>query len=41
MNSTINNIDFQGQNFYIGLDVHKKNWSVTIRTLNVKMRTLQ
>ena len=39
MNSTINNIDFQGKNFYIGLDVHKKNWSVTIRTQNVKMRT--
>ncbi len=25
--------DFEGQKFYIGLDVHKKSWSVTVRSL--------
>ena len=24
-------ISFKGQHFFIGLDVHKKNWKVTIR----------
>lgn len=38
MNSTTKNIDFQGQNFYIGLDVHSKNWSVTIRSQNVNVK---
>jgi transposase len=28
-------IDFRGQNFFIGIDVHKKSWSVTIRSLNL------
>ena len=27
-------IDFNGQQFFIGLDVHKKSWSVTVRSLN-------
>ena len=27
-------IGFNGQNFFIGLDVHKKSWSVTVRSLN-------
>jgi transposase len=27
--------DFSGQNFYVGLDVHKKSWSVTIRSLGI------
>jgi len=26
--------DFQGQKFYIGIDVHKKSWAVTVRSLN-------
>ena len=26
-----NQINFKGQDFYIGLDVHKKSWSVAIR----------
>jgi hypothetical protein len=25
--------DFTGQDFYIGLDVHKQSWYVTIRSL--------
>ena len=26
-----NSIDFNGQKFYVGLDVHKKSWAVTVR----------
>lgn len=29
--------DFSGQNFYVGLDVHKKSWAVTIRSLNIEV----
>ena len=29
-----NAIDFKGQKFYVGLDVHKKSWSVTVRSLD-------
>lgn len=29
-----NSPDFKGQNFYVGLDVHKKSWVVTVRSLN-------
>ena len=28
-----NSIDFNGQKFYVGLDVHKKSWTVTVRSL--------
>lgn len=27
-------IDFSGQEFFVGLDVHKRSWSVTVRSLN-------
>lgn len=33
----ISPIDFSGQTFYIGLDVHKKSWSVTVRTLGMEI----
>jgi transposase len=26
--------DFRGQKFYVGIDVHKKSWAVTVRSLN-------
>jgi hypothetical protein len=26
--------DFQDQKFYVGIDVHKKSWAVTVRSLN-------
>lgn len=32
-------IDFRGQNFYCGLDTHKKNWAVTIETDNLSLKT--
>jgi len=30
-------IDFNGQKFYVGLDVHKKSWSVTVRCLGMRV----
>jgi len=30
-------IDFKGQNFYVGLDVHKKSWAVTIRSMGIQV----
>jgi transposase len=30
--------DFSGQTFYIGIDVHKKSWTVTVRTLNLEVK---
>jgi len=32
-----NSIDFKGQKFHVGLDVHKKSWAVTIRSLGIQM----
>ena len=32
-----NSSDFTGQRFYVGIDVHKKSWSVTIRSLNIQL----
>jgi len=32
-----NSIDFGGQEFYVGIDVHKKSWAVTVRTLNLEV----
>jgi transposase len=29
--------DFRGQSFFIGLDVHKTSWTVTIRSLNLHL----
>ena len=28
-------LDFKGQNFYVGIDVHLKSWTVTILTERV------
>lgn len=30
---------FDGQDFYLGLDVHHKNWKVTIRTMDMEVKT--
>ena len=32
-------IDFNGQNFYCGIDTHKKNWAVTIQTDSLVLKT--
>lgn len=31
--------DFSGQHFYIGIDTHKSNWKVTIRTRDIELKT--
>ena len=31
-------IDFRGQHFYIGLDVHKKSWAVNIRNNGLRLK---
>jgi len=32
-------LNFKGQSFFLGLDVHLKNWSVTISTRDLKLKT--
>lgn len=32
-----NRRDFKGEDFYIGLDIHKSTWSVTVRTSNLEV----
>lgn len=32
-----NSIDFDGQIFYVGLDVHKQSWAVTVRSLGIQV----
>jgi transposase len=34
-----NGIDFEGQHFFIGTDVHKKQWTVSIRHNNLTLKT--
>ena len=35
----INKLDFSNNNFYIGIDVHKKNWCVTINSQQMNLET--
>ncbi len=37
--TNISKLDFSGQHIYIGLDVHKKNWSVCILTHHFEHKT--
>ena len=32
-----NSLDFSSQKFYVGLDVHKTSWTVTVRTLGLEV----
>jgi transposase len=32
-----NSIDYKGQKFYVGLDVHKKSWAVTVRSMGIQL----
>ena len=34
-----NQIDFSNQPIFIGIDVHKKSWTVTVRATEIKMNT--
>lgn len=40
MEAQNNILDFKNQRFYIGLDVHKKQWTVTIRTNKMELKTM-
>lgn len=31
--------NFQGQKFYVGIDVHRKSWTVTVRSLNLHLQS--
>jgi transposase len=35
--SIIKSTNFKGQPFYIGIDVHKKSWTITVRTLGLEI----
>jgi transposase len=39
MQTQSNEVDFSGQNFYCGIDIHKKNWAVTIETDDMPLKT--
>ena len=39
MQSQRNELNFKGQNIYVGLDVHKKSWSVTIMSERLEHKT--
>lgn len=39
MKRNSNAISFENQVFYIGIDVHKRSWTVTIRTDNMALKT--
>jgi len=32
-------VDFSNQKFFLGIDVHKKNWKITIRTSQMELKT--
>lgn len=39
MQSQVTKLDFTGQNFFCGIDMHKKSWAITIENEDVTMRT--
>jgi transposase len=39
MQTQSNKLDFSGQNFYCGIDIHKRSWSVTIETDDIPLKT--
>ena len=39
MQTQSNELDFSGQNFYCGIDIHKKTWAVTIETDDISLKT--
>jgi transposase len=39
MMNQVNQLDFERQPFFIGLDVHKKSWTVTIRSNQMHLKT--
>lgn len=39
MSIKIKSPGFEGQTFYVGIDVHKANWKVTLRNSNIELKT--
>lgn len=39
MRAQVSKVDFSGQYFYCGIDIHKKNWAVTIMTDDMPLKT--
>jgi len=39
MKTQCKKLDFSKQDFYLGIDVHKKSWTVTIRSNNMALKT--
>lgn len=39
MNSENKGLDFKNQQFYVGIDVHKDSWNVTIRSGGISLKT--
>ena len=39
MNIQHNSLNFSNQHFYVGIDIHKNRWSVTIRNNNLTLKT--
>ena len=39
MMNKVNQLDFERQPFFIGIDVHKKSWTVTIRSNQMHLKT--
>lgn len=40
MSSQHRRLDFEDQDFFLGIDVHKKQWSVTIRHNRIELKTI-
>lgn len=39
MQNKVNKLDFSGQSFYVGIDVHKKSWKVTVMSQEMEHKT--
>ena len=37
--SNLSQVDFSGKHLFIGIDMHKKNWVVTVRTRDLQLKT--
>lgn len=35
----VNQVDFSGKHLFIGIDMHKRNWVVTVRTRDLQLKT--
>ena len=40
METKHSDVHFEGQEFYLGIDVHHRTWKVTIRTMDMEVKTL-